>query len=51
MVESSAIKLDTKSLQKDSQEAIQGGKILEEKPKPVARPGNIALDIERPLFD
>ncbi len=30
---------------------ILGGKMLNAKPKPEARPGNIALDIERPLFN
>lgn len=35
-------------------EASQGqfiGKMLDAKPKPEGRPGNIALDVERPLFD
>lgn len=30
---------------------ILGGKMLNSKPKPEARPGNIALDIDRPLFN
>jgi len=28
----------------------EGAKMLDQKPKPEGRPGNIALDVERPLF-
>ena len=43
--------MEASSFSNESVQAISGGKILDTKPKAEARPGNIALDIERPLFN
>ena len=39
------------TIEKDPNVSVEGGKILDEKPKPEARPGNIALDVPRPLYE
>ena len=43
--------MESSNFQNEGVQGISGGKILETKPKAEARPGNIALDIERPLFN